>query len=575
MSGESRPYSWWVENSEIDHYSSDGNEFFAACPVHGGSDSFHVTRVKDDEALVYCFGGCGGTKDFVAALEAAEPAPKIDSAKVIEVSFAPRQSDEPGASPLDWCAQRTGMTRAELDAMNLPLREDGDWLVFDFEGRAHKMRKAHDHKKKEIAWDNGMNPPLWPVPKPEEIEAEVTITEGEFDTIALRKSGYLAYSITGGSTNPPDVAAFQELKAMGVERVVVSFDEDSAGRKARAEVTPRIREAGLIALMGRPKGLQPLFDEKDARDVAARTGSVELVPHPDTDIVFRPLDEVEPAADVKLLLERLDPNDHTILFGDGGTGKGVIAAWWATRLVTEEKLRVLILDYENHAETEWRKRVEAFGGDMSQVFVVAPVTAIWDIAGSVAELIKELDIGYVIVDSALYACVGSDAYTPEAATRYSLAISQFNRPVLTLAHKTKSKDDQDKPFGSVFWHNGARLTISVDAKGYDEPREINTRKANHGADFHKSIAWDWVRSGLPDKLVETDIKMSATQSVDALILRAVEEGGATSRADIDNYVHAADPSAKNIGNRILALRASGMIGYDKDNREYSPKESDD
>jgi hypothetical protein len=236
-------------------------------------------------------------------------------------------------------------------------------------------------------------------------------------------------------------------------------------------------------------------------------------------------------------------------------------------------MKVLILDYENHAETEWRKRVEAFGGAMDKVYVVNPTAAIWDIAGSVSELIKELRIGYVIVDSAIYACVGSDAYTPEAATKYSLAIAQFGKPVLTLAHKTKSKDDQTKPFGSVFWHNGARLIISVDAKGFDDDRIIKTQKSNHGDDFHKSIDWSWVRTGLPSALIESDVALSATATVDNLIIRAIEEGHAETRTDIDNYVLASDPDAKNIGNRLLALRTSGMIAYDKTTREYGPKEN--
>jgi hypothetical protein len=196
----------------------------------------------------------------------------------------------------------------------------------------------------------------------------------------------------------------------------------------------------------------------------------------------------------------------------------MIAAWWTSLLTTSRDLdrnpcatpsmRVLVLDYEAHARGEWRPRVEQFGGDLSKVIIVQPDRPIWDITPLVRELINERDVDYVIVDSALYACAGADAYKPEAATQYSLAIAQFQRPVLTLAHKTKSKDDEGKyPFGSVFWHNGARLTISIDAEGYDDPRVIRTRKANHGADFSRSIDWSWVAGGLPDRLVESDAKV--------------------------------------------------------------------
>ncbi len=518
-------YEWWAERIEIDRMESEtpgSRSFFGSCPVHGGSDSFHVTE-KNGKAQVHCFG-CGAKyNEIVDALDTetevtAEASQATESEPTQLLVVRRNKSTQPGTA-LDWCAQRVGISRETLDALNLPLSEEDNTLVFEFEGRAQKTRDAVEGKKKVITWRGTQNPPLWPVPS--EPDPEITITEGEFDCIALRAAGYDAYSITGGSSNVPDLTAFQALKSMGVERIVIAFDEDEAGRKARKAVTETIRNADIVALYGRPKGLEPLYDEKDARDVSARVGTVELEDHPDTDLDVRILTDIEPADVTDLLLERLDPVDHTILFGDGGTGKGMIAAWWASCLTrgwgldkkpahNALRMKVLILDYENHAETEWRKRVESFGGNLDHVIIVRPIAAIWDIAGNVAELIKELKIDYVIVDSALYACTGADAYTPEAATKYSLAITQFRKPVLTLAHKTKSKDDQDKPFGSVFWHNGARLTISVDAKGYDDPREIHTRKANHGADFHKSIEWGWVGTGLPDRLVENDLSVPQT-----------------------------------------------------------------
>lgn len=513
-----KPYEWWAERVEIDHMESEtpgSRSFFGACPVHGGSDSLHVTE-KNDKALVKCFGCSAKYAELVDAAESGEPEEPAGSGSVITVTRKKRTSVSQAndLSPLEWCADRCGMTLDELVQLGLPLSERGDRLIFEFEGRANKTRGMGEGKKKDITWEGAINPPLWPVPSAP--DPEVTICEGEFDAIVLIRSGYDAYSITGGSSSPPDVAAFVALKALGVERVVVAFDEDEAGRSGRQKVTEAIRAADLVAIYGRPKGLEPLFDEKDARDIASRTHDVvELEDHPDTDLKVELLDSIIAAPPADLLLERLDPDDHTILFGDGGSGKGMIAAWWTSCLtrgwpLDEKKIvttpmRVLILDYENHAETEWRPRVERFGGDMSRVVLVRPSAPIWDIAGNVAELIKELRVDFVVVDSAMYACAGADAYTPEGATKYSLAITQFRRPVLTLAHKTKSKEDQDKPFGSVFWHNGARLTISVEREGYDDPREIKTRKANHGADFHRAIDWSWVGLGLPARLDEIDL----------------------------------------------------------------------
>jgi hypothetical protein len=225
-------------------------------------------------------------------------------------------------------------------------------------------------------------------------------------------------------------------------------------------------------------------------------------------------------------------------------------------------MRVLILDYESHAETEWVKRVRKFGGNDDLIVIVRPTSAIWDVAGPVTELIKEMKIDYVIVDSAMYACIGADAYTPEGATKYTAAIKQFKRPVLTLAHKTKSKDDQEKPFGSVFWHNGARLTVSVDAKGYDDPREVRTRKANHGDDFFVDIEWDWVGTGLPDRLVED--AHSGKVSYTARILNALEDGPKTP-AEIRVFMDSDGEGpfkAGVVANALMSMKLSKMVSHD-------------
>jgi len=581
------PYEWWLERIEVARTESDtpgARSFFGQCPVHFFFNDTHTTE-KNGKAQVHCFGCSAKYSEIIDALDTVSESPseasQASESEASGIVVVRRQSKATAGSPLDWCAQRCGMTRAQLDDLSLPLSERGDRLIFEFDGRAEKTLVVGEGKKKEIAWVGTLNPPLWPVPT-EPLPEEITITEGEFDCIVLRASGYDAFSITGGSTNPPDVSAFVALKAMGVERVVVAFDEDEAGRKARSAVTESIRSADLVAIYGRPKGLEPLYDEKDARDVAARLGTVELEDHPDTELDVQMLSAVVPAPDRPLLLERLDPDDHTIMFGDGSAGKGMIASWWASCLtrgwgtrvrgtVTEVPIKVLILDYESHAETEWVKRVSKFGGDPDKIVIVSPKAAIWDIAGSVTELIKEMKIDYVMVDSAMYACIGADAYTPEGATQYTAAIKQFKRPVLTLAHKTKSKDEQDKPFGSVFWHNGARLTISVDAKGYDDPREVKTRKSNHGDDFHVDIEWSWVSKGLPQELIEMGHAGKVT--IRTRILNALSNGPMTSgeiRIAVDGD---GEGPAKNVPNTLLGMKG-GDIDYDPVTKEYSLKEVD-
>src|SRR5215207_8515436 len=49
----------------------------------------------------------------------------------------------------------------------------------------------------------------------------------------------------------------------------------------------------------------------------------------------------------------------TIVYGRGGTGKGVTAAYLMSSLVREDK-RVVAVDFEGHPE-EWAERLDALG----------------------------------------------------------------------------------------------------------------------------------------------------------------------------------------------------------------------
>lgn len=228
-----------------------------------------------------------------------------------------------------------------------------------------------------------------------------------------------------------------------------------------------------------------------------------------------PLSEVTREDAKPLRLGRLDPVDHTILFGDGGTGKGVIAAWWAARLTREGDV-ILILDYEQHARYEWRPRVESFKGDLSRVYIAQPSEAIWDITTKTRLLIEHLTktlptkggepVGtvWLFVDSVGYACLGQEVEKSVTATRYSSAIAQVGCPTLSLAHTTKADSDPNHPFGSVFWSNGARVTIGVVGRN-EQPRKLENKKTNQRGPFATvELDWSWVAGDdLPDSLVES------------------------------------------------------------------------
>jgi hypothetical protein len=99
---------------------------------------------------------------------------------------------------------------------------------------------------------------------------------------------------------------------------------------------------------------------------------------------------------------------------------------------------------------------------------------------------------YLVVDSATYACVGQEVEKSATATWYSRAIAAIGLPALTLAHVTKADASPQHPFGSVFWSNGARLTIGMSRADDGQTRVLQARKVNARPAFPKAtIDWSW------------------------------------------------------------------------------------
>lgn len=223
-----------------------------------------------------------------------------------------------------------------------------------------------------------------------------------------------------------------------------------------------------------------------------------------------------------MLIERLDPEGHTVLFGAGGTGKGLMAAHWTLKL-TRAKHRVLILDYENHPD-EWARRVYGLGGSdiLGDVLHVAPLTAkwggkrgaLWDQADDLRQLVSDWGATYLVIDSIVPACSGTDPLKPEAVSQYAGALELIGCPALSLGHVTKA-DDLRYPFGSVFWHNLSRVTWSAKRDG--EAIVLAHRKHNNyekHANTRVEITW---LDGLPVSVWEREASEELSQRIGAAL----------------------------------------------------------
>jgi hypothetical protein len=121
----------------------DDRDVITDCPVHGGSDSLHISEVGG-RVLAHCFNpACGaGLPEVEKALAAsAEPVTVRRSTRrparrerMGDVAAATKEGSEspplPPTSMLDWAAERSGVTRGELDALALPLANSGAMLKF-------------------------------------------------------------------------------------------------------------------------------------------------------------------------------------------------------------------------------------------------------------------------------------------------------------------------------------------------------------------------------------------------------------------------------------------------------------
>lgn len=205
-------------------------------------------------------------------------------------------------------------------------------------------------------------------------------------------------------------------------------------------------------------------------------------------------DAEEPTDDGHLLLPIVLGRHPTVWFGEGGSTKSLLALAAGLSIHSDKALMgiapsaarvVALLDWEMDA-WEHRKRMVALMGDQLPDFVYVPCRgAIWDEQDRLARILVDHGIQYAIVDSVGMACAGLPIESSEAALRFYSSVRQLGIGTLCIAHKTKAEDGDRMPFGSAFWHNGARATWFVKKEAEPEPGRVNValhqRKANTSA----------------------------------------------------------------------------------------------
>jgi hypothetical protein len=221
-----------------------------------------------------------------------------------------------------------------------------------------------------------------------------------------------------------------------------NFSSTRARRERAKELAERIRAKNGIDLVG-------ILEEVCQRTIAAeRRGEPAVllrdVPCPDPD------DELDVDG------VRLPTHHSTIGFGDGGTAKSLHALYTAG-VLAQRDLRVALVDWELDAGAHRQRLAQLFGRDMPDVrYVRCDRPLVYEV-DRLRRIVRDERLAFAIFDSIGFACAGP----PEAAEHamgYFRAVRQLGIGSYHIAHVRQGEGNDQRPFGSTFWHNAARAT---------------------------------------------------------------------------------------------------------------------
>lgn len=169
-----------------------------------------------------------------------------------------------------------------------------------------------------------------------------------------------------------------------------------------------------------------------------------------------------PTADEIQVLGLAFPRRHpSILFGDGGSAKSYTALHLAGEL-TRMGMTVALFDWELCGEDHRDRLERLFGSQMPKILYCRCERPLVYEGDRLRRIVKDNKVDYAIYDSVAFACDGPPE-NAEIAGKYFRTLREIDCGSLHIAHSTKGENNDKKPFGSVFWFNGARSIWYVQA----------------------------------------------------------------------------------------------------------------
>jgi hypothetical protein len=170
----------------------------------------------------------------------------------------------------------------------------------------------------------------------------------------------------------------------------------------------------------------------------------------------------KPEVDDEIVVDTFTfPRRHpTIIFGDGGAVKSYLGLEFVGRMAMQG-INVAFFDWELAGEDHRDRLERLFGPNMPRIIYARCERPLVYEVDRLRRTVKDNNIEFSIYDSIAFACDGPPE-SAEIAARYFRAVRQVGGGSLHIAHITKGEGGDQKPFGSAFWHNGARSTWYVE-----------------------------------------------------------------------------------------------------------------
>lgn len=261
--------------------------------------------------------------------------------------------------------------------------------------------------------------------------------------------------------------------ARGIDGTISTADFNLSSARARTE------RAKLIASRA---GGKDIDWDSILEDLCVRTLAAQRAGSPSVDLAVAPLPDEDEAWRVDGL--PLLKHHPTILFGDGGSCKSLLALHCAANLA-RRGVHVIFADWELDERVHAKRLRQMCGGDPPRgIHYVRCRLSLREEADALRRLARDTGAQIAIIDSVALACDGPPE-AAESALRFFQALRRIGVGSLLIAHVSKAESADSKPFGSVFWHNSCRsawLARRTEAVGGDDVVQVGLfhRKSNLG-----------------------------------------------------------------------------------------------